>query len=323
MIRTSAFINIRQALKSSLASQTLLPRIMLPAATLISRRTINTVPKNQHQETSYKKMTDVVGTMPRDVLREMLESRPIPMREEFMDGQKLTTSVLEQIDFGKGKHVQPRSFGDRAAYYTVKFLRTLPDTYFGRNHYMRAVMLETVAAVPGMVGAMWRHMRSLRTMSEDSGWIAHLLHEAENERMHLMTWMKCLKPSLGDRLLVLGAQGVFFNAYFLLYIFSPKTAHRFCGYLEEEAVISYTHFLNDIDAGIIKNAPAPKVAIDYYNLHPSASVRDVVLAVRADEAVHRDANHFLSDRISINQEDILSEVKHADVNSVHQGSSFA
>lgn len=161
----------------------------------------------------------------------------------------------------------------------------------------------------GMVGSMLRHLHSLRNMSEDNGWISHLLHEAENERMHLMTWMKCLQPSLLNRLIILGAQGVFFNAYFFFYLVSPKNAHRMCGYLEEEAVISYTHFLDDIDKGIIQNSQAPVLAIDYYNLHPNATIRDVVLAVRADEAVHRDANHFLSDRIANHQENIIAEAK--------------
>ncbi|KAG1447249.1 hypothetical protein G6F56_009319 [Rhizopus delemar] len=246
--------------------------------------------------------------MPYNMFREVLDSKPVPMCEEFTAGERLTTEALENIDFGAGKHHEPTTMGDKGAYYAVKFLRTLPDTYFGKDHYMRAVMLETIAAVPGMVGAMLRHMKSLRRMSEDGGWISHLLHEAENERMHLMTWMKCLKPSVWDRLMVLGAQGVFFNAYFMLYLVSPKTAHRMCGYLEEEAVISYTHFLNDIDQGIIKDGPAPKVAIDYYNLDPRATIRDVVLAVRADEAVHRDANHYLSDRIAAQDEDLLSSV---------------
>lgn len=44
------------------------------------------------------------------------------------------------------------------------------------------------------------------------------------------------------------------------------------------------------------------VNIDYYNLHPEATVRDVVLAVRADEAIHRDANHFLSNRLADNED---------------------
>jgi len=40
-----------------------------------------------------------------------------------------------------------------------------------------------------MVAGMNRHMKSLRTLREDSGWIHHLLEEAENERMHLITFL--------------------------------------------------------------------------------------------------------------------------------------
>ncbi|KAI7862594.1 alternative oxidase-domain-containing protein [Spinellus fusiger] len=250
-----------------------------------------------------------VNDMPEDLLREIKATRPMPMRSEFSRVTHLTSQELEKMDIDVKKHREPLGLGDKFAYRFVKVLRTLPDTYFGRDHYMRAVMLETIAAVPGMVGGMLRHMKSLRNMSEDHGWIVHLLHEAENERMHLMTWMKCLQPSFTNRLLVLGAQGVFFNTYFFLYLISPKTCHRIAGYLEEEAVLSYTHFLDDIDAGLMSNGPAPKVAIDYYNLQPNANIRDVVLAIRADEAVHRDANHHLADRIAAHREDILSDIK--------------
>ena len=45
----------------------------------------------------------------------------------------------------------------------------------------RFIYLETVAGVPGMVAGMLRHMRSLRTMRRDHGWIHTLLEEAENE----------------------------------------------------------------------------------------------------------------------------------------------
>ena len=51
-------------------------------------------------------------------------------------------------------------------------------------------MLETVAAVPGMVGATLQHLKSLRRMQNDGGWIHTLLAEAENERMHLMTFIE-------------------------------------------------------------------------------------------------------------------------------------
>ena len=57
------------------------------------------------------------------------------------------------------------------------------------KYLTRAIFLETIAAVPGMVAGMHRHMRSLRTLRPDGGWIHHLLEEAENERMHLLTFL--------------------------------------------------------------------------------------------------------------------------------------
>ena len=154
------------------------------------------------------------------------------------------------------------------------------------------MMLETVAAVPGMVGGMLLHFKSLRRFETSGGWIKALLEEAENERMHLMTFMEVAKPAWYERALVITVQGVFFNAYFLLYLMSPKLAHRITGYLEEEAIYSYTMFLNEIDKGNIPNGPAPPIAIDYWRLPKDATIRDVVMVVRADEAHHRDVNHF-------------------------------
>ena len=155
-------------------------------------------------------------------------------------------------------------------------------------------MLETVAAVPGMVGGMLLHLRSLRRFEQSGGWIRALLEEAENERMHLMTFMEVAQPRWYERALVIAVQGVFFNAYFLGYLVSPKFAHRVTGYLEEEAIHSYTEFLRDLEAGEIDNVPAPAIAIDYWRLPADATLKDVVMVVRADEAHHRDVNHFAS-----------------------------
>lgn len=49
----------------------------------------------------------------------------------------------------------------------------------------RVLFLETVAGVPGFVAGMHRHLRALRLMKRDNGWIHTLLEEAENERVHL------------------------------------------------------------------------------------------------------------------------------------------
>jgi ubiquinol oxidase len=96
---------------------------------------------------------------------------------------------------------------------------------------------------------------------------------------------------------VLIVQGIFYNCFFVLYLFSPKTAHRVVGYFEEEAIISYNSYLQEIDAGSHENVPAPQIAIDYWHLPADARLRDVVIAVRADEANHRDVNHKFADEL--------------------------
>lgn len=196
------------------------------------------------------------------------------------------------------EHHKPESFSDKFAYRLVKFMRVFADAFFRKRYGHRAVVLETVAAVPGMVGGMLQHLKSIRHIRDDEGWIAELLDEAENERMHLMTFINIAQPSVFERFLILIAQGVFFNLYFLLYLFAPKTAHRVVAYLEEEAVVSYTQYLAAIDEGKLENVPAPQIAIDYWKLSPDARLRDVVLVVREDEAGHRDRNHCFADALT-------------------------
>ena len=195
-------------------------------------------------------------------------------------------------------HHIPENIGDRFAYALVKFMRFFADTFFAHRYGHRAVVLETVAAVPGMVAGSLQHLRALRRMESDHGWIRTLLEEAENERMHLMTFIQIAQPSRLERLLILVAQGVFYNLFFLFYVISPKTAHRVVGYLEEEAVFSYTEYLAGVDDGHYVNVPAPAIAIDYWKLPLDARLRDVILVVRADEAHHRDVNHGFSDDLA-------------------------
>jgi ubiquinol oxidase len=196
------------------------------------------------------------------------------------------------------KHHPPNGLRDRAALAIVKFLRFFADVFFARRYGHRAVVLETVAAVPGMVGGTLQHLRALRRMESDRGWIRQLIDEAENERLHLMTFIEIAQPSRLERLLIVLVQGVFYNFFFLLYLLSPQTAHRIVGYLEEEAVYSYTEYLAGVDDGTYANVPAPNVALDYWKLPADARLRDVILVVRADEADHRDLNHRFADELS-------------------------
>jgi ubiquinol oxidase len=195
-------------------------------------------------------------------------------------------------------HHQPKDLSDNIALSLTKALRFMADTFFAKRYGHRAVILETVAAVPGIVGGMLVHLRSLRQFKDDNGWIQTLLDEAQNERMHLMTFISIAKPNWFERSLILIAQGIFFNAFFVLYLVSAKTAHRLVGYFEEEAVVSYTAYLAEIDAGHLENVAAPQIAIDYWHLAPDARLRDVVIAVRADEAEHRDVNHGFATQLT-------------------------
>jgi ubiquinol oxidase len=194
-------------------------------------------------------------------------------------------------------HHEPSGFSDRFALALVRFMRFFADVFFAGRYGHRAVVLETVAAVPGMVGGALQHLRSLRRMKDDDNWIRTLLDEAENERMHLMTFLHIARPTRLERILIVVAQGAFYNAFFLLYILSTRTAHRVVGYLEEEAVLSYTQYLEGIDSGAHENVPAPAMAIRYWNLEEDARLREVVVAVRADEAGHRDVNHCFADKL--------------------------
>ena len=188
-------------------------------------------------------------------------------------------------------HHKPENFSDRVALAFTKLLRFVADTFFKKKYGHRAVVLETVAAVPGMVGGMLIHLKSLRRIKEDKGWIKTLLDEAENERMHLMTFINIAQPTLFERFLIMFAQFIFIIFYLMVYIISPRTAHRIVGYFEEEAVVSYSQYLEEVESGKIENVKAPKIAIDYWNLPLNSTLKDVIKVVRDDEAGHRDLNH--------------------------------
>ena len=162
------------------------------------------------------------------------------------------------------RHHKPQDLSDKIAFGFTKFLRFLADTFFKKKYGHRAVVLETVAAVPGMVAGMLIHLKSLRKIEDDKGWIKTLLEEAENERMHLMTFVHIAKPTAIERFIIMIAQFIFIITYAIIYIVSQRTAHRIVGYFEEEAVISYTEYLNELEAGTIPDQPAPEIAINYW-----------------------------------------------------------
>ena len=178
----------------------------------------------------------------------------------------------------------------------TKFFRFFADTFFAKRYGHRAVVLETVAGVPGMVAGMILHMKSLRKMKTGYGPdIREMLAEPENERMHLMFFIEIAKPNIVERLLVLLAQLIFMIFYAILYTISYKTAHRMIAYFEEEAVKSYTEYLGLVESGLVENVPAPELAIKYYRMKKTAKLSDLIKKVRADEQHHSKVNHKYAD----------------------------
>jgi len=203
-------------------------------------------------------------------------------------------------------HRPPKDVRDWLAYKVIRTLRVSFDMISGYKHgrvneagYLsRILFLEVIAGVPGMIGGMLRHLRSLGSLQRDRGWIHHLLEEAENERMHLFTFLKVKQPGWLFRTGIIGAQAAFIVVYSALYLASSKMAHRFVGYLEEEAVKTYTFCIQELDEGLLpewQKLQAPDIAKEYWALPHDASFRDMLLAVRADEVMHRELNHHLAD----------------------------
>ena len=194
---------------------------------------------------------------------------------------------------------KPKNFSDYFALSMTKFFRLIADTFFAKRYGHRAVVLETIAGVPGMVAGMLIHLRSLRSMQTGYGsQIREMLAEAENERMHLMFFIEIAKPNTFERLLVITAQGVFMTFYLFMYSFFPKTSHRMIGYFEDEAVKSYTEYLELVENGSVMNIRAPKIAINYYSLSSKARLSDLIRSVRADEIHHSEVNHNYADSLS-------------------------
>ncbi len=240
------------------------------------------------------------------------KSDPESKYEEYVMAHAIWTQ--EELDSVSITHKKPKRVAEWMAYGATMLLRAAWDTTTGyalsrmpgigpmfpfsyKKVALRLVFLETVAGVPGMMFGMVRHLNSLRRLERDRGWIKTLLAEAENERIHLLVAMSIHRPGRFVRAGVLVVQGIFCPVLFTAYMISPRFCHSFVGYVEEQAVVTYTHILEAIDAGKYPEfeVPASDLAIKYWRLPEGSTWRLVFDAMRADEANHRFVNHTLSD----------------------------
>jgi ubiquinol oxidase len=253
-------------------------------------------------------------------IKEFFEKHPTEKVRKTQAAWPHPIYTEEQMNQVTIAHREAKTMSDKIALVAVKVLRWGLDKATGYKHpkaadvkgkdamevrkqygmteeqYLkRNVFLESVAGVPGMVAGMLRHLHSMRRMKRDNGWIESLLEESYNERMHLLVFLKMQRPGPFMRLMVLGAQGVFCNALFFAYLLSPRTVHRFVGYLEEEAVITYTRQIKDLEDGLLpkwQKLQAPEIAVDYWKMPEGhRTMRDLLLYIRADESKHREVNH--------------------------------
>jgi ubiquinol oxidase len=228
----------------------------------------------------------------RECILILMDANPNAIDSGLMD--VVPSITLHKESYGRDPHTSR----DKFARAVVRGLASVMDFFFAERYGHRAVVLETIAAVPGMVGGLLQHLKSLRFVRDDRGWIKTLLAEAENERMHLLIYSAISKPTAFERIAIMVVQFFFYHLYFLLYLITPATAHRVVGYFEEEAIHSYEHYLRLIEEGKHENIEAPQIAIDYWNLPQSARLKEVVQATIKDEMTHRDVNHrFADDRI--------------------------
>lgn len=149
----------------------------------------------------------------------------------------------------------------------------------------RLIILESIAGVPGFVAAGFRHFRSLRTLQRDHGWIATLLEEAENERMHLLVCLKMFKAGLFTRTVVVGAQIVITPLLMAVYLIHPKSMHRFVGYLEETACHTYVSIIERVQTPgthlnlAWKDLPSPEIARGYWKLPSDSKFVDTLMCM--------------------------------------------
>ncbi|KAJ5460639.1 Alternative oxidase [Penicillium daleae] len=257
----------------------------------------------------------LISSTPKPQIKEFFPPPENPAVKDVASAWSHPIYTDAQMQSVRIAHREATDWSDWVALGTVRFFRWGMDLVTGYKHpqpgqeiskfkmteqkwLTRFIFLESVAGVPGMVGGMLRHLRSLRRMKRDNGWIETLLEEAFNERMHLLTFLKLAEPGWFMRLMVLGAQGVFFNGFFLSYLISPRICHRFVGYLEEEAVLTYTRAIKELEDGHLpewNELKAPEIAVNYWKMPENQrTMRDLLLYIRADEAKHREVNHTLS-----------------------------
>lgn len=279
-----------------------------PEDKLDSKTFAQPFPDNIHQPLPTPENTHLVTLRDSATVKEGKFLTPAAFPHPGFDNQD-----MEAIHY---EHRPPKYFTDYLTFYFMRTLRRSFDFCTGyieprdvqhqieiasssrrmtKEKWMtRLLVLESIAGIPGSVAGFLRHLHSMRRFRRDKAFVQTLEDEAYNERMHLLTFLKLAKPGWFARGMLWFGQGMFCNLFFLAYLTRPAVCHRFVGYLEEEAVLTYTRCLDDMRLGLnpeLYHTKVPQLSLDYWNMSPDSTFYDLILYIRADEAKHREVNH--------------------------------
>ncbi|KAK1932319.1 Alternative oxidase [Phytophthora citrophthora] len=151
----------------------------------------------------------------------------------------------------------------------------------------RCLYIETVARASEMVVGIAHRLRSQHSLNPGDIW------PVENERIHMQIFLSMKQGGLGFQAAMLAAQSVFFPVFFLTYMVSPNTCHRFVDFVEQEAVKTYTYLLEDMEHGHLDEwcaITAPLIGRSYYDLPDDAKVYDMIKCIRAEKLSRKHAS---------------------------------
>ncbi|EIE21327.1 hypothetical protein COCSUDRAFT_48069 [Coccomyxa subellipsoidea C-169] len=188
--------------------------------------------------------------------------------------------------------------------------------------FRRVLLLECLSPVPGTVASIVAHVRALATLRGPGSFVESYQRESGNAHAHLLTLLQ-LRPSLSLRALVLLSQAAFALPYAAAYAVAPRACHAFVCHLSGLTGEAISGALRDLDSGSIpswQRLPAPESAAAYWGLPEGATMRTVLLVVRADmvarSAINQDADPatFQPGCQLASLEDILAEEYALDYN---------
>lgn len=166
---------------------------------------------------------------------------------------------------------------------------------YGERLEAKALVLETLAAIPAIVIGAIRALRAQRRRTDDA-LVRDCATEADNEHAHMLAFAAITELTWVDRLVVVMGQPVLAAAFALLHTVSERAAHRLCGHFEEEAMRTYAHHRAAVAAG----RPDPVLgafACERWSLPMGSRLSALLPILEQEESEHGRRHHEVADAL--------------------------